>query len=121
MPYPSGAEGEASVVLELLVEKDGSVGAVRVLEGAPPFAEQARRAVLTWRFTPARRGDAAVAAWIRARVGFRQGDRAAPAAPPAATNATTSAESAPPRAAIGEAEVGAEAEVDGARRAPGDR
>ena len=41
-----------------------------VVEGAEPFAEQAQRAALTWRFAPARRGDTPVAARIRARVEF---------------------------------------------------
>ena len=106
VPYPEGGEGDAVVVLKVLVEKDGSAGSVEVLEGAEPFAEQARRAVLGWHFEPARRGDEAVAAWIRARVAFRQPVDApttvAPddpsvrkTAPPTAATATRAEDAAP--------------------------
>jgi TonB family protein len=72
VPYPAAAEGDASVLLELLVAADGTVSQAEVIEGGEPFAEQARRAVLRWEFTPAQRGDAPVAARIRARVDFHQ-------------------------------------------------
>ena len=72
VPYPEGATGDAVVVLELLVEKDGSVSQAVVLEGAEPFAERAQRVALTWHFAPARRGETTVAARIRARVVFHQ-------------------------------------------------
>jgi len=54
------------------VDKNGSVVNAVAIEGAEPFAEQARLAVLAWRFAPAHRGDAPVAARIRARVEFHQ-------------------------------------------------
>src|SRR5690348_11554390 len=57
VPYPAGAEGDAAVVLELVVEKDGSVSSATLLEGVEPFAERARSAALNWRFEPARRGE----------------------------------------------------------------
>jgi hypothetical protein len=82
VPYPTGAQGDAVVLLELVVEEDGTVSRATVMEGAEPFAEQARSAVLGWRFTPALRGDAPVAARIRARIDFRQ-EQPAPAAPAA--------------------------------------
>ena len=72
VPYPPGAQGDAAVLLELVVDEDGYVTSALVVEGAAPFAEQARRAVLAWRFAPARRGDTPVAAKIRARVEFHQ-------------------------------------------------
>jgi hypothetical protein len=62
VPYPEGADGDAAVVLELVVEKDGSVSSATVVEGAEPFAERARATALTWRFTPAQRGPDVVAA-----------------------------------------------------------
>ena len=80
VPYPPGASGDAAVLLELVVEKDGRVSRADVIEGDPPFAEQAQRAVLSWRFTPARRGDTPVAARIRARVAFHQEEEEPPAA-----------------------------------------
>lgn len=70
VPYPPGAEGEALVVLELIVEKDGSVSSATVVSGDEPFAERARSAALSWRFAPAKRGDVPIAARIRARVDF---------------------------------------------------
>src|SRR5258708_29803052 len=67
VPYPSNASGDAFVLIELVVEKDGRVSSAQVIEGVEPFAEQARAAVLGWRFTPARRGDSPVAARIPPR------------------------------------------------------
>ncbi len=69
--YPPGGNGDASVLLDLVVDKDGKVTSAVVTEGAEPFAGEARRTVLGWRFTPAHRGSTAVAARIRARVEFR--------------------------------------------------
>ena len=46
--YPAGAEGDALVVLELVVEKDGSVSSATVVDGVEPFAEPARLAALGW-------------------------------------------------------------------------
>ena len=57
-----GRTGDSVVVLELVVATDGTVSDAEVLEGAEPFAEQARRAVLTWQFVPAMRGTTPVAA-----------------------------------------------------------
>ena len=90
VPYPEGAHGDAVVVLELLVDKDGTVSSAVVIEGVDPFADHARRAVLAWRFVPARRADTPVTARIRARIAFRQ-----PALGPSATqDAATTAPSA---------------------------
>jgi TonB family protein len=83
--YPEGAQGDAEVVLELVVEANGSVSSATVVEGAAPFAEPARAAALTWRFAPAERDGTPVAARIRARVVFQQ-EAAEPAA--AATEST---------------------------------
>jgi TonB family protein len=111
VPYPAGAEGNASVLLELVVEKDGSVSQVQVIEGAEPFAEQARRAVLGWRFAPAHRGAAAIRAKTRARVEFRQ-ELIAPA--PVAPAAVTPPSAAPP--ALKEEEAAEDITVRGKRR-----
>lgn len=96
VPYPPDAHGDASVVLELVVDAEGHVSSATVVEGGEPFAEQARRAALQWRFTPAHRGSGPVAARIRARVAFHQepppsGPAPAPAAS-AAAQATVEAE-----------------------------
>ncbi len=91
VPYPSGARGDATVLLVLDLDASGRVTAATVIAGNEPFAEQARRAVLSWQFTPARRGATPVAARIRARVDFHQDE--APAANPAPA-AVTPGESA---------------------------
>lgn len=81
VPYPAGATGDAEVELELIVEPDGSVSSASVVRGVEPFGEQARSAALAWRFAPAKRGDVAVRAKIRAQVGFHAVEEA-PATPP---------------------------------------
>lgn len=78
--YPRGATGDASVLLELLITKDGSVADARLLEGEEPFASRALEAARGWEFDPARRGGVSVAARIRARVDFRA-PRAGPSPP----------------------------------------
>jgi hypothetical protein len=104
------------VLLELTVDKDGSVSSATVTDGADPFAEQARRAVLSWRFTPALRGTTPVGAWIRARVEFHQEETpSAPsgAAPPPAGGATSTTFSA---ASQPVAETPQDVNVHGTRR-----
>jgi hypothetical protein len=71
VPYPEHAEGDAEVVLELVIETNGYVSSATVVDGNEPFAEHARAAALGWRFTPAKRDGAAVRARIRAKVAFR--------------------------------------------------
>ena len=72
VPYPDSVSGDADVLLELVVEPDGAVSGVAVVEGDEPFASQARQASSRWRFTPAFRGGAPVRARIRAHVAFHQ-------------------------------------------------
>ena len=83
VPYPDGASGDATVDLELIVDGDGTVSAAAVLDGAEPFAGAAARSARGWRFAPARRDGAPVAAKIRARVEFHQPAPPPPAPPPA--------------------------------------
>ena len=89
VPYPPGANGDAVILLELTVDVDGTVSNAVVIDGVEPFAEQARRAVLGWRFVPAQRGSTPVAARIRARVAFHQEQ------PPAPSAGSTPAQAAP--------------------------
>jgi TonB family protein len=99
VPYPDGATGDADVLLELVIEADGTVSSVAVAEGEEPFAEQARAAASTWRFTPARQNGAPIRARIRARIGFQQhralvaGEAGAP--PPASSAAVPLATTSP--------------------------
>ena len=53
--YPAGATGSAEVLLELVIERDGSVASAHVVEGEEPFAGAAAKAALSWRFSPAER------------------------------------------------------------------
>ncbi|HEX9296381.1 MAG TPA: TonB family protein [Polyangiaceae bacterium] len=83
VPYPAGAEGDAVVVLEIEIEKDGTVGNVVVKEGLPPFDEAARLAARAWRFTPATRNGLPIRARVLAKIAFH-----APAPPTAETHPT---------------------------------
>ncbi len=61
------------VLLEAVVRRDGSVGALKVVEASPPgvgFERAARKVVRRWRYTPARQGGLAVEARIRVVVEF---------------------------------------------------
>jgi TonB family protein len=114
--YPKGAQGDAVVSLELTVERDGTVSRAVVTEGAEPFAEQARQAVLAWRFAPALRGDTPVAARIHARVEFHQQEipetPSGPGLPPTKPATSTTFEGGP-QAAL---ETPEEVNVHGARQ-----
>lgn len=81
--YPADAEGSAQVVLQFVVDTDGSVRDVEVLVGDEPFASAAVDATRRWRFTPAQRGERVVPAKIRFEVSFTQVQE--PSAPPADT------------------------------------
>jgi TonB family protein len=96
--YPPGAEGDAVVLVDVVVETDGTVSDAVVVNGVAPFDEQARRAVLGWRFAPARRGDTPVRARIRARIVFRYEEppEAPNPAPVSPSPSSRSAASAPP-------------------------
>jgi hypothetical protein len=70
--YPEGATGDATVVLVVTVEADGSVRAATATTTESPFSEHAERAALSFRFTPATRGGQSVAAKIRLELHFRE-------------------------------------------------
>jgi len=74
--YPSTARRlgvQGTTVLRVHVLDDGKVGEVAVDESAghPDLDQAATEAVRRWRFEPARRGDEAVAMWVRVPVEFR--------------------------------------------------
>jgi TonB family protein len=69
-PYPEGASGDAVVVVEVVVDREGQVESVRVIDGEEPFASAATDAARAWRYSPAMRGDSPVPARIRARIEF---------------------------------------------------
>jgi len=92
--YPEGALGDAAVLLVITVNADGSVRSAAIAEGAEPFAAAAIAASKGWRFDPATRDGAPIAATIRAAIAF-----SAPA-PLVAPEAAPPAEAAP-SAAVG--------------------
>src|SRR4051812_5834327 len=51
--YPEGAQGEATVVLLLVVGEDGSVRSATSEGADEPFASTAKAAAERWRFYPA--------------------------------------------------------------------
>ncbi len=116
VPYPAGEAGEASVVLELLVDKEGRVARVVVVDGREPFASAAAAHAARFRFEPARRADIAIAARIRMLVEFHEPSRAkelaAPPAPttgvakPAAADATEEVRVAGQRLDVGGTQMG---------------
>lgn len=70
LEYPSGAQGEASVALELTLTAAGDVSKAVALEGDEPFAARALEAAQRWKFKPATRDGQPVAAKIRFLVRF---------------------------------------------------
>lgn len=70
--YPAQATGDALVLLELVVAKDGRVETAQVVTGNLPFSDTATRAARGWRFSPATRDGAPVAARIRIEVRFSE-------------------------------------------------
>src|SRR3954471_13643195 len=86
IPYPGGAEGDNEVVLELEIEKDGTVGNVVVIDGSHPFSEAARVAARTFRFSPALRNGLAIRARIRAKIAFHHPDPPPVAVPDESTS-----------------------------------
>jgi len=59
-PYPSEVFSGGEVVLDALVEANGSLGDIRVFSGENPFLQKALAAARTWTFLPARSGEKAV-------------------------------------------------------------
>jgi len=93
--YPPDGKGDATVVLALVVDASGTVTDVSVRQGASPFSEAAMAAARAWRFAPAKRGEAAIAARILAVVAFHAPSQAPPAParkpPPVVPEATGAA------------------------------
>jgi protein TonB len=74
--YPSSAKRlgvQGTTLLRVHVLEDGRVGGIDVEQSAghPDLDQAATDAVRRWRFEPARRGDQAVAMWVRLPVEFR--------------------------------------------------
>jgi TonB family protein len=68
--YPEGASGDAVVVLIVLVDASGSVGDVTPASGDEPFVSAAVAAARGWKFDPAMRNGAPLAARIKMEIAF---------------------------------------------------
>jgi hypothetical protein len=115
VPYPEGGEGDAIVVLELVVDRRGGVAAAHAVAGSAPFASAAERAARDWTFVPAMRDGSPVAARVRFELHFHA-PRVVPNPPrevPVAPLATAAASSRPTFAPV------QEVRVNGAHREPG--
>jgi TonB family protein len=96
LEYPEGAQGEASVALELTLTAEGDVAKAVVIEGGEPFASRAVEAAKAWKFQPATRDGTPIAAKIHYLVRFvppqdlpeAAAEPAAPAAQPTPGKAT---------------------------------
>ena len=113
--YPSSAHGDAVVVVDLVVEKDGRVGDVSVVDGDEPFVAAVLAAARAWTFTPAHRGDLPVAAKVRMRIDFHPPRPAASPKPPAATPGPPPAKPGAPKVV----EPPADVEIRGVRNEVG--
>ncbi len=80
--YPAAAKGDATVMLVVVVNADGSVRSAVASETNEPFSSRAAATALAWRFDPATRDGKTIAARIRVEVIFRA---PAPPAPPTAS------------------------------------
>lgn len=69
-PYPPTAYGGGIVLLELLVDRSGSVAGVRVVRSAAPFDGAAADTVRGWKFRPARVRGEPVATFAYIMFGF---------------------------------------------------
>ena len=99
VPYPAGASGEASVLLTVTVNADGTVRAAVPAEDHEPFSGAAARAAMGWRYDPATRAGRAMAARIRVEILFHPAPAPTPALTPTPTPAPAPAAPvpAPPR------------------------
>ena len=70
--YPPGALADGVVLVEIIVERDGTVDAARVLRSSAAFDRAATDAVLQWKFRPARRDGKPVPSFAYVVFGFRQ-------------------------------------------------
>ncbi|MFO0762014.1 MAG: TonB-dependent receptor [Byssovorax sp.] len=103
--YPEGAIGDATVLLKIVVNADGSLGSAEVLEGPEPFAAAAVAASPRWTFEPATRDGKPIKAAIKAVIRFvapaplgppTPDLLPAPGAPPAPNDAGAASTQSPP-------------------------
>lgn len=71
VPYPEGANGDATVLVVLVVDEDGAVVSSTPSGADEPFLSAAADAARGWRFTPATRNGKPVSARIKVAITFR--------------------------------------------------
>lgn len=121
VPYPEGAQGNAEVVLKLLISLEGEVADVQLADGQEPFAGQAMRAARDWAFSPALVNSKPQAAWILFRVQFEEPQEfEEPAALAQEVGSTTAVPSGDEAEALTDAETDTEYVVEvRTKRVPG--
>ncbi|MBX3189489.1 MAG: TonB family protein [Labilithrix sp.] len=118
--YPEGASGEASVILTVTIDAEGSVSAAAPADVNEPFSSKAVEAALGWKFEPATRDGKPVAAKIRMEVVFKPPLEVVEPPDAGAGDADAGAEGgAPPRAAQAAGGAVEEVTVRGDRVEPG--
>jgi TonB family protein len=95
--YPAGQQGDASVILEIVVDAKGAVQSAVALSGSEPFAAAAIAASSSWRFRPATRAGAPVAARVRAQIAFKEEKQEAPPVPKPAAEPPAREKPKPPQ------------------------
>jgi TonB family protein len=73
-PLARAARIQGTVVLSVLINKEGEIGDTKLVSGHPMLAPAAIQAVKQWRYSPAASADKAVDAETIARVNFRLAD-----------------------------------------------
>ncbi|MBK8254641.1 MAG: TonB-dependent receptor plug domain-containing protein [Polyangiaceae bacterium] len=68
--YPAGAEGDAVVVLKLLIATDGHVEKAEPVDGKEPFLTAALNTAKSFQFVPAKRDGTSIRAAVRVQVTF---------------------------------------------------
>lgn len=104
--YPEGESTSTTVIVELVVETDGTVSSALARQGDEPFAQAAVDAARRYRFDPAKRAGKPVRARIRVAIDFTAPVVDPPAPPPPI---------APPPPAAGNAPIVDEVQVRGSR------
>jgi TonB family protein len=116
--YPDGASGQATVVLELTLDREGEVVEARALTGEAPFRDAALVAARSWHFTPALRGGRPIPAKIRYSVQFTPPASRA-SEPPAVAETSAAAEPTQVRGQAPDGRAPIEVIVEGERAPAG--
>lgn len=74
LPYPASAKGQqGTVVLQVLIGRDGTVQDAKFLQGSLAFARAAIDGVKQWKFAPYTMNGRAVSVQTKLTMNFKQG------------------------------------------------